>query len=1028
MIARKRRFCYTDVSDFTDFQGIGNDPIYKRYDSVYAVIKQHIDEPYRSFLAEPEYSMEDDKIFWYTEEWGNSMPPVKMKNIDDEVTLEKCRKLLHDTVTHYHDIITSLSGEKKTILESAVKYIDEDFVYYVENRIVLAIWGMRPDKNRHDPTGIVIHDIDLTEYCALVFNAGKHGELVNKLEAKIKRRKGSKLSAKDLPKIKSVEGYEFERWNPEPIGWEVNGNLSFNAVYRTVEIPKKICHIQFKANDYCSIDGRTEYTVEEGSILSNTQIPYVVVKEGYVFIGWDKDIQSPINEDMVFHAITQEAVPETCHVKFVGHDGCELLGKLEFDIPKGAVLTEDLVPQIACKSGYSFKQWSNELNVPIMHDQVFYAECEVVKPKDITVNFNAGEHGILSGCTYLKLPEGSILSLSQIPAVKAHAGYKFKGWDRNPVDITLNDDITFNAIYEETSSWWKRMLGGMSIGGCLWRFIVFLLLLLLFLFLLSLLRKCDGQRIVSPDDMTNGPAMVEIGDSVNSSFKDNPGFADDGQIGNVPSTPIDNPDLGEGVNPGNGGNDYHVGVFPPNPDYPPIDNPDNPQGPQIIPNVINVFFTEDNANLNAFAKDFRDIYPDTQKYQLDYDDLVKRVSIMMPVEERVTLKSEIEQKLGEKYSFFIVDESAIMQNAVVQNAGIRGENEENAGWHLIAVNAPKAWNMTIGNPDVTVAVVDDGLDITHDFFKNKLVHPYNVFTKSDALTNGTGHGTHTAGLAVGLVRQDGKAAGIAPGCKLMPVQVFKDNQSTLSAEISGIAYAIHNGADVVNVSMGGNYSGFRNLSDEEQMAVARQKGKLEELLWQKIFRMAKAKNTVIVFSAGNDNVISYLNPQNRPDSLITVTAVNPQLKKSIFGDTGAGSNHGLGSKIAAPGSEIYSSVPVNSYAIMEGTSMAAPIVSGVVALLKSVKRDLTVGETLKILTQSGKRLSDTSLGPLVQADRALILLQTGKLPPEENDNDGQNNDYSRPDYSDIFRQIAEHQRAIMELVRQLPPEEQERYK
>lgn len=194
--------------------------------------------------------------------------------------------------------------------------------------------------------------------------------------------------------------------------------------------------------------------------------------------------------------------------------------------------------------------------------------------------------------------------------------------------------------------------------------------------------------------------------------------------------------------------------------------------------------------------------------------------------------------------------------------------------------------------------------------------------------------------------------------------------------------------------------------------------------------MAKEKNAILVFSAGNDNVLSYLNPQNRPDSLISVTAVDRNLNQSIFSSDGAGSNYGLGSTIAAPGSDIYSCVPVNDYAMMQGTSMAAPIVTGVVALLKSIKKDITAGQTIDILTKSGKKLSDDALGPLVQADRALILLTTGSLPSEseEDDSTESGENVSRRDYSHIFQQIAEHQRAIVELIKQLPPEEQEKFR
>ena len=65
----KRKICYTEVLDFTDFQGIGKDPLYKRFDSVYSVVEKHISLEYRDFLAHPIYSSAEDRIVWYVKEW-----------------------------------------------------------------------------------------------------------------------------------------------------------------------------------------------------------------------------------------------------------------------------------------------------------------------------------------------------------------------------------------------------------------------------------------------------------------------------------------------------------------------------------------------------------------------------------------------------------------------------------------------------------------------------------------------------------------------------------------------------------------------------------------------------------------------------------------------------------------------------------------------------------------------------------------------------------------------------------------------
>lgn len=980
MITGKRKLCYTEASDFTEIQGVGNDPIYKRYNSVYSVVRQYIDEPYRSFLAEPEYSIEDDQVFWYVEDWGKSICPVRMKDLTGS-ELQHCQQLLDATVFHYQQVADELKGENQRILKSAIKFINEDFVYLFDNYVVLSIWGMKPDSVQHVGGGTIIHEVDLSKSHKVTFDTGEHGVLANKLEGSVRRKEGVTLSSIDLPKVNAKEGYEFIGWEPSPLGAKVEKELSFKARYKHVDNP------------------------------ITKPVPRVDIDD------------------------VEEVIPKMCHVRFIGNQLCTLIGVCEFDVNKGTILSTEQIPEVQVNEHALFKCWSSNVFVPIYEDKDFYAECTEQEPEYVNVEFCTNDNGTITGESTYRLPVGTILLKNQIPSVKPKSGYKFVGWDNSSLESPLTNDTIFNAVYEKKKPWWKVLWLWLTGKGCL-KWLLFFSLLLLLLFLLN---KCCNSctHPLDPNDTTNGPAVI---DTIDNRFHDNPGNAPGDAIGDVPSTPIDEPDLGEGIDPGNGDGDYHAGVIEQDPSITPIDNPDDPEGPQIMPNVINVFFTKDNANLNAFAKDFRDIYHDTQKYLLDYDDFVKRVSIVMPAEERISVKKKVESILGKKYDFIIVDELAIQQNKELKNAGTGGDLS-NAGWHLRAVRAPQAWQHNPGDVNVTVAVVDDGFDTSHDMFKEKIVEPYNVFTKSAKLTRGSGHGTHTAGLAVGYARQDGKAAGIAPMCRLMPVQVFDGEKSTLSAEISGIAYAIHKGADVINISMGCSYEKYRSMPESEQEKISRQKGKNEEFVWRRIFSMAKEKNVIIVFSAGNDNVVSYLNPQNRPDSIISVTAVDRQLNKSIFiPSTGSGSNFGTGSTIAAPGSEIYSSIPVNSYQMMQGTSMAAPIVSGACALLKSVKRDLTAAEAIEILKKSGKTLGNRKLGPFLQVDRAVVYLKTGRLPVEDNPEEGGSNEKpgegqgddnssrESKDYSDIFRQIAEHQKAIIGLIEQLPPEERSKVK
>ena len=78
----KRRLCYTDVLDYTNYQGIGHDPLYKRYDSVYSVIKKSIAPEYQHFLATPQYVHDEDQICWYIDEWTEI--PLKITDLSEK--------------------------------------------------------------------------------------------------------------------------------------------------------------------------------------------------------------------------------------------------------------------------------------------------------------------------------------------------------------------------------------------------------------------------------------------------------------------------------------------------------------------------------------------------------------------------------------------------------------------------------------------------------------------------------------------------------------------------------------------------------------------------------------------------------------------------------------------------------------------------------------------------------------------------------------------------------------------------------
>ena len=133
---------------------------------------------------------------------------------------------------------------------------------------------------------------------------------------------------------------------------------------------------------------------------------------------------------------------------------------------------------------------------------------------------------------------------------------------------------------------------------------------------------------------------------------------------------------------------------------------------------------------------------------------------------------------------------------------------------------------------------------------------------------------------------------------------------------------------------------------------------------------AARKNSIIVFAAGNDDIISSIPPENRNATSIVVTAVEKRLYPTDF------TNYGPCSDISAPGTNIYSAFPVNSFRSCNGTSMAAPIVTGTVALMKSLKKDLTVEQARIALYNSGADVYGY-IPPMVLVDKALLAVKNG---------------------------------------------------
>ncbi|PZD96768.1 peptidase S8 [Paenibacillus sambharensis] len=274
-------------------------------------------------------------------------------------------------------------------------------------------------------------------------------------------------------------------------------------------------------------------------------------------------------------------------------------------------------------------------------------------------------------------------------------------------------------------------------------------------------------------------------------------------------------------------------------------------------------------------------------------------------------------------------------------------------WGLSAIKAPLAMDLVSPSAlsGVTIAVVDTGVARTHSDLAGSIVAGYDFVNRDSDANDDQGHGTHVAGIAAGIGNNRIGIAGVASGAKIMPIKVLNASGSGTSMNIvSGMRYAADRGADVLNLSLGSASS----CSSAYQDAI----------------NYVRGKGAVVVVASGNSNT-AVGSPANCAGT-ISVGSIDSSLTRSSF------SNYGSTLDVTAPGGAIYSTYLSNSYRSLSGTSMAAPHVAGVAALMLAANSSLTPDRVEALLRQSatdaGASGYDSYYGAgIVNAQRAVQL-------------------------------------------------------
>jgi thermitase len=294
-----------------------------------------------------------------------------------------------------------------------------------------------------------------------------------------------------------------------------------------------------------------------------------------------------------------------------------------------------------------------------------------------------------------------------------------------------------------------------------------------------------------------------------------------------------------------------------------------------------------------------------------------RGSIVYPtlpakVEVAANDSTYVEPELPELVESSPLDDTDLSQYTLANQPDIMMPNDPyiNQQWALSKINIFRLWQVTTVKEDTVVAVLDTGIDSSHQDLSGLIIAEAN-FTDSPSPGDSYGHGTHVAGI-IAAKNNDAGIVGVAPGCRLLNVKVADDaGRCQASALAEGIVWAVNNGARVINISLE-----IKEPSPQLEEAI--------DYAWN--------RGTIIIAAAGNDGCQSPAYPAYY-ENCVAVAATNQDDNLAIL------SNYGDWVDVAAPGYDIYSTLPNNSYGYKTGTSFAAACVSGMAALLFNVVTD-----------------------------------------------------------------------------------------
>lgn len=294
------------------------------------------------------------------------------------------------------------------------------------------------------------------------------------------------------------------------------------------------------------------------------------------------------------------------------------------------------------------------------------------------------------------------------------------------------------------------------------------------------------------------------------------------------------------------------------------------------------------------------------------------------------------------------------------------------------VSATKVHKQGITGKGVTIAIIDDGVDIYHPELRGKVVHPYNVMDRStDVIAEdlSLGHGTCCAGVALAAGRKH--ATGVAPGAALMPIRCEANLGSV--EEVMAIEWAVKKGADVISCSWGAEDGRWYNTEDPLHNEITLLPDMMRLVVQYAVQKGRKGKGCVVTWAAGNGNEPADNDGYASNENVITVAACNDRNTRSVYSDYGKSiwccfPSSDFGNRLLEHPNPVTTGIWTTDRrgkagdnkrgdytASFGGTSSACPGVAGVCALMLEANPRLTAQEVKEIIRHTCDKI-DTDHG------------------------------------------------------------------